>query len=271
MPPPAINRQFPNDLIFLGTGTSHGIPVIGCGCATCRDTNPKNKRQRCSVVLGLPEGNLLIDTTPDLRSQLLREQIGMIHAVLYTHEHADHLYGLDDLRIFADYLGHDLPVYCDESVEKRILKSFDYAFDPATRHYTAGGIPKLVLKRIDTRPFELLGVRVTPIPLRHGRYSVLGFRFGNVAYCTDTNGFAESSEALLQELDILVLDCLRHRPHPTHFSVEEAVATALRLKPRRTLLTHLCHDLEHETTNASLPEGIELAYDGQVVALAPSP
>ncbi len=262
-----VNRNLQNQLIFLGTGTSHGVPMIGCGCTTCRDQNPKNTRGRCSVVLGLPDGNLLVDTPPDLRMQLLREQIGLIHSVIYTHEHADHLFGLDDLRIFADYLGHGLPVYCDQSVERRIRRAFDYAFDDSTRHYPAGGLPKLELRRIENEPVEILGTRITPIPLRHGRYSVLGFRFGNVAYCTDTNGIPEASWRLLQGLDVLILDGLRHRPHPTHFSLEEAVEIARQLRPRRTLFTHICHDLEHEATNAILPPGMELAHDGMVLPL----
>jgi len=199
--------------------------------------------------------------------QLLRERIGLIHTVIYTHEHADHLFGLDDLRIFANYLGHDLPVFCTETVEVRIRKAYDYAFDDATRHYVAGGLPKLVLQRVRTEPVEILGARIIPIPLQHGRYSTLGFRVGDVAYCTDTNGIPDASRDLLQGLDVLILDSLRHRPHPTHFTLEEAVETARQLHPRRTLFTHICHDLEHEATNASLPPGMELAYDGMVVTL----
>ena len=267
MPYPLASRDFRNQLIFLGTGTSHGVPVIGCACPTCRSTNSKNRRTRCSVVLGLPGGNLLIDTATDLRMQLLREGIGVIHAVLYTHEHADHLFGLDDLRIFADYLGHDLPVYCDQQVDARIHKVFDYAFDPQTRHYPAGGLPRLILFPVATEPVDILGVQVTPVPLRHGRYSVLGYRFGNVAYCTDTNGIPPSSIELLQGLDVLILDCLRHWPHPTHFSLEEAIEMARQLAPRRTLFTHICHDLDHEETNSILPAGMELAYDGMQVPL----
>jgi phosphoribosyl 1,2-cyclic phosphate phosphodiesterase len=260
-------RDLHNQLVVLGTGTSHGVPVIGCGCDVCLSTNPKNQRGRCSAVLGLPQGNLLIDTPPDLRNALLRERIGLIHAVLYTHEHADHLFGLDDLRIFAHYLGRDLPVYCTEQVEARIRQSFDYAFDPVTMHYQAGGLPKLSLRRIANEPMEILGTRVVPIPLMHGRYAVTGFRFGNVAYCTDTNRIPEASWPLLEGLDVLFLDALRHLPHPTHFSLEEAIAVAQKLQPRRTYFTHICHDLEHEATNAELPPGMELAYDGLVVPL----
>ena len=140
-------------------------------------------------------------------------------------------------------------------LKTRIRKAYDYAFDDATRHYQAGGLPKLVLQRIGTEPIEILGARITPIPLQHGRYSSLGFRFGNVAYCTDTNGIPEASRELLQGLDVLILDGLRHRPHPTHFSLEEAVETARQLRPRRTLFTHICHDLEHEATNATCRRG----------------
>jgi phosphoribosyl 1,2-cyclic phosphate phosphodiesterase len=256
------NSDIRNQLIFLGTGTSHGVPVIGCGCATCTNPNPRNQRTRCAVVWGLPEGNLLVDTPPDLRTQLLREGIGVVHAVLYTHEHADHLFGLDDLRIFSHYLGHDLPIYCDRPVEDRIRKVFDYAFDPQTRLFPAGGIPRLAFHPIAAEPFDVLGVRVIPIPMRHGRFPVLGFRIGDIAYCTDTNGIPPSSMALLEGLDVLVLDCLRRRPHATHFGLEEAVEVARCLAPRRTLLTHLCHDLEHEATNSVLPPGMEVAYDG---------
>ena len=248
-------------LVFLGTGTSVGVPVIGCGCPTCTSTDPRNNRLRCSLVLGLPEGNLLIDTTPDLRTQLLREQIGIVHSTLYTHDHADHVFGLDDLRLFPYYLGHAMPIYCEPQVEARIRKSFDYAFAAEAAAY-AGGVPQIQFQPISTEPFELLGTRFTPIRLEHGRFRVLGFRFGNIAYCTDTNCIPPESWPLLEGLDVLVLDALRLKPHPTHFSLEEAVEVAQRVGAKRTLLTHMSHDIEHAATSASLPAGIELAYDG---------
>jgi len=254
-------------MVFLGTGTSVGVPVIGCGCDTCRSHNPKNNRTRCGLVLGLPEGNLLVDTPTDLRTQLLREDIGLIHAVLFTHEHADHIFGLDDLRLFPFYLGRKLTVYCEESVEDRIRKSFDYAFEPITAKYPWGGVPQLVFHRIGLEPFEVLGQRVVPIRLQHGRIEVLGFRFGNVAYCTDTNHIPEESYQRLEGLDTLILDALRPRSHPTHFSLDEAIAAAQRIAPRRTLFTHMSHELEHEATSAALPDGMELAYDGLRVPL----
>jgi phosphoribosyl 1,2-cyclic phosphate phosphodiesterase len=249
------------ELVFLGTGTSIGVPVIGCGCPTCTSTNPRNNRLRCSLVLGLPGGNLLVDTTPDLRTQLLREKIGIVHATVFTHDHADHVFGLDDLRLFPYYLGHAMPIYCEEQVEDRIRKSFDYAFLEEARHY-AGGVPQIEFVRIGLEPFEVLGLRILPMRLEHGRFRVLGFRFGNIGYCTDTNYIPPESLALLEGLDVLVLDSLRHKPHPTHFSLEQAVEVARQLRAKRTLFTHLSHDLEHEATNAALPPGMELAYDG---------
>jgi phosphoribosyl 1,2-cyclic phosphate phosphodiesterase len=215
----------------------------------------------------LPEGNLLIDTPPELRLQLLREDIGLVHAVAYTHGHADHLFGLDDLRIFSSYLGHDLPIYCDAPVEERIRRTFDYAFDPVARAYPAGGVPRLTFQSVQCEPFAVLGAMVMPIPLQHGRYDALGFRVGNVAYCTDTNAIPPDSVRLLDGLDFLILDCLRHRPHPTHFSLAEAIATAQQIGAERTLFTHIGHDLEHEATNTTLPEGMELAYDGLRIGL----
>lgn len=254
-------------LIVLGTGTSVGVPYIGCGCATCTSTNPKNKRTRCAIILGLPEGNLLIDTPPDLRAQLLREQVGIVHALLYTHDHADHVFGLDDVRMFPHYLGHPLPVYCEDFVEHRIRKSFDYAFAEDNHGY-AGGVPQLAFKRITTEPFDLLRQHIIPIRLAHGKFQVLGFRFGNIAYCTDTNGIPSESYPLLEGLDLLILDALRPRPHVTHFGLAQAVEVAQRIDAKRTLFTHMGHELEHESTNAALPTGIELAYDGQRIALS---
>ncbi|MBX7167208.1 MAG: MBL fold metallo-hydrolase [Pirellulales bacterium] len=245
-----------------------GVPVIGCGCPTCTSTDPRNTRTRCGLVLGLPEGNLLIDTPPELRMQLVREKIGLIHATLFTHSHADHLFGLDDLRLFPYYLGHRMPLYCEDWVEARIRKSFDYAFEHEADSFHHGGIPQLAFVRIDLAPFDVLGQRVVPIRLRHGRGEVLGFRFGDVAYCTDTNEIPAESWDKLQGLDVLILDALRKRPHPTHFTLEEAVAAAERIGARRTIFTHMSHELEHAATSAELLPGMELAYDGMRVPLS---
>ena len=267
MPKFPVSEDILGQFVFLGTGTSHGVPLIGCGCATCTSPNPRNRRTRSAAILGLPQGNLLIDTPPELRIQLIREHIGLVHAVLYTHAHADHLFGLDDLRIFPRHLGHHLPIYCEREVEADIRKSFAYAFDPATQSYPAGGVPKLEFRRITTDPFEVLGARVVPVRLGHGRGRVLGFRFGGLAYCTDTNEIPPESMSLLSGLDVLILDCLRREPHVTHLSLDEAVGVAGRLAPKRTLFTHVCHRLEHEATSKELPPGIDLAYDGLRIPL----
>jgi phosphoribosyl 1,2-cyclic phosphate phosphodiesterase len=219
------------------------------------------------VILGLPEGNLLIDTSPDLRHQLLRERIGIVHAVLYTHEHADHIFGLDDLRLMQFHLGGPVPLYCEERVEERIRKSYDYAFMP-TDGLHPGAVPQLLLKRIDLTPFDILGAHVVPIRLKHGpRFDVLGFRFGNVAYCTDVNAIARESLDLLTGLDVLILDALRPKGHATHFGLDEAIDVARSLEPKQTYFTHMSHELEHEATNAALPAGMALAYDGQRIPL----
>lgn len=258
LPDPADIR---GKLVFLGTGTSVGIPVIGCGCPVCLSPNPKDRRTRCGLALGLPEGTLLVDTTPDLREQLLRERISFTSAVLYTHEHADHLFGLDDVRVLTYYLGKKLPLYCEAHVEARIRRSFDYAF--AGEGESGGAsVPHLEIQPIGLEPFELLGRRIIPLRLYHGKFKVLGFRFGNIAYCTDVNGIPDASLAELQNLDVLIIDALRHKFHPTHFNLQQAIEVSQRLGAKRTYFTHMCHDLAHDETNAQLPPGMELAYDG---------
>ena len=253
-------RDLAGRLLFLGTGTSVGVPVVGCGCVVCASSDPRDKRTRTSVVVGLPAGHLLIDTTPDLRSQLLREGISRIDAVLFTHDHVDHVYGLDDIRPLCYQMGRPMPLYCEERVERRIRRAFDYAFEAVP--VPGGGVPKLTLERISTAPFTVLGATVTPLRLRHGVFDVLGFRFGNVAYCTDTNLIPDETWPLLEGLDTLVLDCLRPSRHPTHLSLSEALAVAERVGARRTLFTHMGHDIGHAAISAVLPASVELAYDG---------
>lgn len=258
-------RDLTGRLVFLGTGTSVGVPVVGCGCATCTSGDPRDQRTRTSAVVGLPGGTLLIDTTPDLRGQLLRERIGRIDAVLYTHDHVDHVYGLDDVRPLCFASGRRVPLYCEEPVERRIRSAFDYAFAPAPA--PGGGVPAVVFERIGTAAFELLGSRIMPLRLEHGTFAVLGFRIGGVAYCTDTNRIPDATLPLLEDLDTLILDCLRPTRHPTHFSLDEALATVARVRPRRTLFVHMAHDIRHAELSAQLPPGVELAYDGLEIPL----
>jgi phosphoribosyl 1,2-cyclic phosphate phosphodiesterase len=246
---------------FLGTGTSVGVPMLGCDCAVCRSPDPRNQRYRCSVLVGTPEGRILIDTPPELRLQLLRANVGFVHAVLYTHYHADHLFGLDDVRPFPRHLGGAVPLYCTEEVEGVIRSAFGYAFPP-DRDALPTYVPKLVIRRITEEPFTVLGERVTPIPLEHSHFNVFGFRIGDVAYCTDVSKIPERSWPRLGGLRVLVIDALRPNPHPAHFSVDQALAVIERVKPGRAYLTHMGHELEHEETNRRLPPGVELAYDG---------
>ena len=264
-PPLGVGRDLTGRLLFLGTGTSVGVPVVGCGCDTCTSDDPRDSRTRTSVLLGLPGGHLLIDTSPDLRTQLLRERIGRIDAVLYTHDHVDHVYGLDDVRPLCFATGRAISMYCEERVEVRIRRAFDYAFSAAPP--PGGGVPRIVFERISTVPFELLGTRIVPLRLRHGVFDVLGFRFGNVAYCTDTNGIPDETWPLLEGLDVLVLDCLRPSRHPTHLSVDEALAVAARSAAKKTFLIHMSHDVRHAAASATLPPGVEFAHDGLEIPL----
>ncbi len=240
-----------------------GVPMLGCDCAVCTSTNPKNSRYRCSVLIETPRGNLLIDTTPELRLQLLRARVSLVHAVLYTHYHVDHLFGLDDLRIFPLKLDGPLPIYCTDEVEAVIRQAFSYVFSPDTVDYPPGTVPRLELHRIDERPFEVLGEWVTPIPLHHGRFNVYGFRIGKVAYCTDVSSIPDRSWPLLEGLEVLVLDALRPgKPHPTHMCLEQALEAIGRIKPRMAYLTHMAHTMDYDELMRTLPADVEPAYDG---------
>jgi len=252
----------PGQIVLLGTGTSNGVPVIGCHCEICESTDPRNKRTRSGVAVFAPEGTILIDTPPELRLQLVRERIDLVHAAIFTHGHADHIFGLDDLRLCQYRLKRPIPLYCEEVVEQRIRTSYDYAFkdpDPNAHELAA---PHFVTERIGLEPFQLLGQWIRPIRLMHGRLPVLGFRIGDVAFCTDVNRIPDESWPLLAGLDVLIIDALHEKPHPTHFSVDQALEVIARVQPKRAYLTHISHRLEYATMNAKLPAGVEMAYDG---------
>lgn len=253
---------------MLGTGTSVGVPAIGCACPVCVGGHPKNQRTRASAILGLPQGNLLIDTSPDLRFQLLREQIAMVHSVIYTHEHSDHIMGFDDLRLFQFYLGRAVPIYCNSAVDGRLRKAFDYVFNGGPQTH-AGATPAVEMNLIDQQPVQILGAEVQPIPLKHGpKFDVLGFRVGNVAYCTDVSEIPEASWEMLQGLDTLILDALRPEPHVTHLSIDQAIDVAQRLGAKQTYFTHCACKLDYQTVNPALPEGISVGYDGLQIDLS---
>lgn len=250
------------ELILLGTGTSHGVPVIGCQCDVCQSTNPRNQRTRTGVAVRTEQGTFLIDTSPELRIQLLRERINIVHAVIYTHSHADHIFGLDDLRLFGYRLKHAVPLYCEQNVEQQIRASFSYAFGPFPEDMHFGAVPLLEFRRIELERFQVLGETIQPIRLLHGRLPILGFRIGNVAFCTDVSRIPDESWPLLEGLDTLVIDALRDQPHETHFGIPQALEAVERVRPKQTYLTHVSHYLDYDATNARLPAGVELSYDG---------
>ena len=248
------------DLLFLGTGTSAGVPMIGCHCPVCTSTDPHDKRMRCSVVVGYAGKKILIDTTPELRLQCVANGVDWIDAVVFTHAHADHIMGLDDVRRFNAIRRGPLDVWATEKTHETIERAFGYAFrepKPDQKVFR----PHLVPRTIDG-PFAVEGQRWTPVPLLHGKMPVMGFRVGSLAYCTDVSEMPESSFGLLENLDVLVLDALAWHEHPTHFSIEQALAVIERLKPKITYLTHMAHGLPHVETNSRLPVHVRLAHDG---------
>jgi phosphoribosyl 1,2-cyclic phosphate phosphodiesterase len=250
-------------LVFLGSGTSTGVPVLGCDCLVCTSDDPRNNRTRPSVLLTFPRGNLLIDTTPEMRVQLLREGVRKVHAIAFTHSHADHLFGLDDARLFPKHIGGPVPIFCEAATEQDIRRVFHYAFHERATSFPPGYVPQIRFERIGPEaPFEVLGQSVLPIRLEHGRLPVLGFRVGGLAYCTDVSHIPSASWARLQGLDTLIIDALRHEPHPTHFSLSEALGVVERLRPGRALFTHLSHGFDHGPTETTLPPSVSLAYDG---------
>jgi len=252
------------ELLFLGTGTSAGIPMIACHCPVCTSTDPHDQRTRCSVVFSYGQTRVLVDVTPELRLQCVDNCVDRIDAVVMTHAHADHIMGLDDLRRFNAVKGGPLDVWADDLTWPALDRCFGYAFrEPALDQKVFR--PHLVRRPIEG-PFEIGGVTWTPVPLLHGDLPVLGFRVGRIAYCTDVSEIPESSFPLLEGLDVLVLDALQHKKHTTHFSVEEAIDAARRIGAKQTLFTHIAHALGHEETNRGLPRGIRLAHDGQRVA-----
>jgi phosphoribosyl 1,2-cyclic phosphate phosphodiesterase len=250
---------------FLGTSTSYGVPVVGCPCATCTSADPRNRRTRASVYVETEEGvHVLIDSGPELRIQALREHITRIDAVLYTHFHADHTAGIDDLKAFNAALGGMLPCFGDAATGASLRERFGYAFAGTP---WIGLIPHIGYTNVDSHPFYVGKTCVQPIPMRHGSIRATGYRIGNFAYLTDTSGVPASSRAMLQGLDVVVIDALRWEPHPTHLSVPEALELIADIRPRHAYLTHVGHTLEHETTNQRIGPAVEVAYDGLELVL----
>ena len=269
-------------MTVLGSGTSHGVPAIGCECDVCRSADPRDRRTRPSILIEIVPGagaaahlqtpfaaavrSILVDTSTDLRTQALANGVRRVDAILFTHTHADHVFGLDDVRRFNQMQKAAIPCFADAATLAGLKKMFAYIFEPPAQ--VGGGLPQLTTFRL-AGAFSLGGLEIVPVPLFHGALPILGFRVGSFAYLTDCNRIPDESFALLEGVQTLIIDALRHRPHSTHFSVGEAAAVAARLGVARAYFTHISHDLGHVATNASLPAGVELAYDGQVIEVSP--
>jgi phosphoribosyl 1,2-cyclic phosphate phosphodiesterase len=254
----------PLQITVLGSGTSVGVPTIGCHCDVCSSTDPRDNRLRPSILIGYEGRNILIDTTPDFRAQALRARIGRLDAIVYTHSHADHMMGLDDVRPFNFRQKGPIPIYGSEGTLAAIRRCFQYAFADVRRETH---IPKLETHILDGAPFPVCGLEFTPIPVLHGAETIYGFRFGDAAYLTDHSEIPPASLELLRGLDVLFLDALRYKPHPTHSTVDRSTKTVELLSPKRAFFTHICHDLPHERTESQLPPNIRLAYDGLVIQI----
>lgn len=248
---------------FLGTGSSAGTPVITCYCPVCRSEDPRNRRLRASILVRDGDTRLLVDTGPDLRQQMLRADVSSLSAVLYTHFHADHINGIDDLRAFNFAQKIVIPCHADARTAEELETRFRYCFLPPD---SAWAKPSLSMHRISAT--EVFGpIRVTPVPVMHGALPIFGYRFNDVAYLTDLKHIPEDSLALLQGLRVLILDCLRYEEHPTHLNVEEALYWARRIGAVQTIFTHMTHDVDYATLAGQLPDTATPAYDGMVVAV----
>jgi phosphoribosyl 1,2-cyclic phosphate phosphodiesterase len=268
-------------LTFLGSGTSMGVPTLGCSCEVCVSAtpagpnlappSPRNRRTRPSVLVSWNGHNVVIDTGPDFHAQAIRAGIQRVDAVLYTHGHADHVLGMDDLRPLSFHSAGNLPLYADEPTASTIERIFEYTFRTQNRYPTSA---RVTLNRLATTPgaeVVLFGAHFQRVPVTHGHDTITGYRFGSAAYLTDLSGIPAESIPLLADLDILVLDALRREPHPTHSSLDNSIKLVEQLKPRRAFFTHMSHDLDHEATDATLPPHIRLAYDGLQLTFDISP
>ena len=254
-------------ILVLGSGTSVGVPMIGCRCKVCTSIDPRDKRLRPSVLLRFGDQRVLIDTTPDFRYQALHFNVDRIDAILYTHSHADHILGLDDVRPFNFMQKKDIPIYASAETLLSIRRTFQYVFDESPSESSR---PRITPNVFDTDPITVAGIDIQPVRVAHGRGIAHGFRFGDCAYLTDHSEIPPSSMELLSGLDVLFLDALRHNPHPTHSTVDESLRTVDLLKPKRAFFTHISHDLMHGTLAARLPGNVQIAYDGLEIPIGRS-
>ena len=242
---------------FLGTGTSHGIPVVGCDCKTCTSESPKNSRTRSSIFINVENTDILIDTSPEARLQMLANNITNIDLVLFTHAHADHIMGFDDLRVINWLKGESVPCYGNEETLNKIKNIFDYIFDPLQ---IGGGVPQVTLNSIKSE-FDFNNLLITPLEVKHGKLDVLGYKINNMAYITDCSFIPEKTFEKLKNIDLLIIDALRFEEHPTHMNLKEAIEVVRKINPKKAYFTHISHEMEHKETNKKLPNDMELAYD----------
>lgn len=255
----------PTSITVLGSGTSVGVPMIGCHCKVCTSSDPRDQRSRASIYVEHNGSVILFDTTPDFRSQALRTHMPRLDAIVFTHAHADHLMGLDDVRPFNFRQGNEIPIYADPDTMAAVQRCFPYVFE---RTPTMTTRPRLTAHTFDGSPFTLGDLRIEPLPLEHGTGVTYGFRFGNAAYLTDHNVIPDATLDRLRDLDVLFLDALRHKPHPTHSHLAQSLRYVELLQPKRAYFTHICHDLQHQGTESMLPPHVRLAYDGLRIEVA---
>lgn len=254
----------PLQITFLGTGTSGGVPMIGCNCGVCFSKNPKDKRLRSSIKITSPEKTIVIDTTPDFRYQMLRSKTNRLDAIIFTHPHKDHIGGLDDIRAYNHFMNQPMDLYVNKLTEDSLRREFYYAFDETQRFK---GVPEFIIHPIEKDNFTIGDMEIEPIKVWHHRMPVLGFRFGNFTYITDANKIDQIEKEKIKGSEILVLNALRREPHLSHFTLEEAIKMALELEVPRVYFTHISHQLGlHDDVEAELPKGIHLAYDGLVIS-----
>ena len=246
-------------ITVLGAGSSAGTPVIGCECPVCHSSNIKNKRSRCSSIITLDNGsNILIDTSPDFKMQAMREKINKIDAVLFTHHHADHCHGIDDLRAYCQKYKQAIPIFANENTIKELKLKFNYAIREETQFWET----PVLQANIVNGPFHIEETQIIPLPVIHGRMEILGYRLGNLAYITDVSEIPESTLDLLQGVDILLLDCLRYEPHFSHYGFKQSLEMSEKIKAKRTFFIHMTHDIEYDAVSSDLPDNVYLAYDG---------
>jgi len=253
------------EILFLGTGTSTGVPSLCCDCEVCLSKDPRNKRLRSSILVRENEHTILVDTSTDLRQQCLLYGIRKIDTVLYTHHHADHVHGIDELRSFNFFNKTKLPVYGNAQTLRHLNTNFSYIFGQAEQ--IGGGIPQLIPTQLEDKTYNFGDIPVTPLDIQHGKLIINGFRFKDSAYITDCSGIPDTTREKLKGLKVLILNALGFNPHPTHFSLSQALEAAKDINAERTILTHINHQFDHEKVSQDLPEGVELALDGMQVEI----